>query len=427
MRADVIELMGDRKRLAALRQLDVLDTPAERSFDRLTHLATRVLGVPAAVVDFVDESRQFLKSAIGLPEPIASCREIPLAWGFCPFALALQGPVAVDDVRADPEWADNEVVQRFGARAYLGVPLIHTGQPIGSFGVFDTEPHAWTGNDMDILRELAVSVMTEVRLRVEAKERQRLLVQQRHIAKVLQDSLLPPSLPAIPGLDLAARYHPAGAGMEVGGDFYDVFGTCDGEWAVVVGDVCGKGPEAAAVTALAHYTIRAASMAASAPSQVLATLNEAMLRQRVGRFCTLAYLRLVPAGANCHLTVSLAGHPPPLLLRPDGSVMELGGTGVPATGWFPDVAYHEQALDLAPGDTVVCYTDGVTEARSESELMGEERFKDLLGSVATETVDVIAERVLAGALDFQDGHAHDDIAVLVCRPAQETVSGAAGG
>lgn len=419
MHADAADMLADQRRLAALRRLNTLDDPADAAFDRLTSLATRVLRVPSAAVQFIGDHRQYLISGVGVPEPVVRRWEIPSEWGAGPFVRALQRPTVVDDVRNDPEWAVSEAAKAFGIGAYLGIPLFQDGQSIGTFCVFDVVPRQWTDDDVALLEELAESVMTEIRLRIEAGERQRLLERHRHIAHTLQQNLLPPYLPEIPGVELAARYHPVGAGVEVGGDFYDVFATGNGEWAAVVGDVCGKGPEAAAVTALARYTIRAAAVATRDPSRVLATLNEALLRQGVDRFCTLAYLRLVPRAVRCRVTVSLAGHPPPLLLRPRGGVVELGQIGVPAVGWFPEVSYLNQAVDLRPGETAVCYTDGVTEARSGGDVLGEKRFQELLGELVEEPVDTIADTVLDRVLAFQRGHARDDVAVLVCRRAKK--------
>jgi GAF domain-containing protein len=163
------EALANPERLTALRRVDLLDTPAEEAFDRLTRLATKLLDVPVALVNFVDEERQFLKSALGLSPPIAAIRQHPAAWGFCPFAIALRTPLAVCDAMAEPEWADNTVVRTFGVRAYLGVPLIYGDQPIGTFCVVDFRPRCWSDDDVASLQDLAASVMSEIRLRVEAR------------------------------------------------------------------------------------------------------------------------------------------------------------------------------------------------------------------------------------------------------------------
>src|SRR6185312_5818585 len=137
-----------------------------------------------------------------------------------------------------------------------------------------------------------------------------------YIADTLQESLLPAQLPVIPGIDASVAFHPAGERHMVGGDFYDVFQTDDGAWAVVVGDVCGKGALAAAVTGLARYTLRAAAIQASQPSRVLELLNDAIRRQRPSEFCSVAFTRLEPdAGGGARAVLASAGHPLPLILR----------------------------------------------------------------------------------------------------------------
>ena len=165
----------------------------------------------------------------------------------------------------------------------------------------------------------------------------------------MQQSLLPPVLPSIAGVELAARYRPAGEGNEVGGDFYDVFATGRDDWAVVMGDVCGKGAAAAAVTALARYTLRAAAMQARKPSRVLATLNEALRRQQTDqRFCTVAYVRVRRVEQRIRATIACGGHPLPLILRANGRVET---AGVPGTmlGFFDDPRLVDTAVDLDRG------------------------------------------------------------------------------
>ncbi len=203
----------------------------------------------------------------------------------------------------------------------------------------------------------------ELALRVgNAVENARLFRQREAIAHTLQQSLLPPELPKLPGLDVAALYRPAGEVNEVGGDFYDLFGTGRDEWFAVVGDVCGKGAEAAAVTALARYTIRAAVTRHRSPANVLRWLNAAMLRQQADRFVTLACVRIELADVVT-VTVACGGHPAPRVLRSTGLVEELGAIGT-VVGLLEAVAAEDRTTRLAPGDALVLYTDGLTEARA---------------------------------------------------------------
>ena len=181
-----------------------------------------------------------------------------------------------------------------------------------------------------------------------------------HIAHTLQTSLLPSALPAIPGVETAARFRPAQDGQEVGGDFYDMFETDEGSWDIVVGDVCGKGPEAAALTALARYTLRAVAVREHSPSEILTQLNEALLKQG-SEFCTAAYARLELDETAARLTVSAGGHPLPLLLRADGTVETTGRPGL-LLGLEPDPNLTDHTLELHRGDALMLYTDGLTDA-----------------------------------------------------------------
>ncbi len=244
-----------------------------------------------------------------------------------------------------------------------------------------------------------------------------LAVEQR-IANQLQVSLMPQSLPDVPGLDLASGFRPAGDGHEIGGDFYDVFRVREGCWMVVIGDVCGKGAEAAAITALARYTMRAAAIRDDAdPCTVLARLNTAVLRQREDlRFLSVVCGFLEPVeGGGATLSLCVAGHMPPLRVGADGSVTRVaGGHGVVLGVWEePDL--EQERVELAPGERLVLYTDGVLDADPDNELT-EEEFAAMLGQApdgsAAETVALVEREVVrGGALQGRD-----DVAVLVIRP-----------
>ena len=204
----------------------------------------------------------------------------------------------------------------------------------------------------------------------------------------------------------------------MGGDFYDLINTVDDGWICAIGDVRGKGVEAASVTALARYTIRAVTLRDDRPSEVLAALNEAMLRQlSEDRFCTAACMRLAPEDglAGVGVDVSRAGHPAPLLVRPDGPVEEVGCSGK-VLGVFDDAELGDTSLRLMPGEALVLYTDGVTEARSpDGEFFGEGRLRHLLGSCSGLDAATLAGRIKNVVLDFQEGDPRDDLAVLVLR------------
>ncbi|MGA8210571.1 MAG: SpoIIE family protein phosphatase [Nocardioidaceae bacterium] len=241
----------------------------------------------------------------------------------------------------------------------------------------------------------------------------------RALARTLQSTLIPPSPPSLPGLDVTAAYRPAGDGEEVGGDFYDVFQITTGDWVVVIGDVCGKGAEAAVVTGLVRYTVRALSVQESRPSRVLAALNDLLLRQGAERFATVVLARLRHDGDAWSVTLSAGGHPLPLLLsRGDqgpGAATAVRAVGVPGTlvGLLPRVTLTDHTERLAPGDLMVLYTDGVTEGRSERGFFGDDRLRQSV--VAHRADPQPAESILAEVVDFQDGRPRDDIAVVAVR------------
>ncbi|MDP8987393.1 MAG: SpoIIE family protein phosphatase [Actinomycetota bacterium] len=241
------------------------------------------------------------------------------------------------------------------------------------------------------------------------------------LARTLQESLLPPDLPDVRGVELATRYHPAGEGLDVGGDFYDVFQTSPRAWGIVVGDVCGKGAEAARLTALARYTVRAASMQARTPARILAMLNEALVRQNTvepdgddERFASVVYASLRRTGNGISLAVSSGGHPPALLVQPDGTVRRVG-TGGTLLGLFRNADLVDEALELHPGDVLLLYTDGVTEARGPGGQLGEQGLTEVVRRCAGASARQLAEEVERVVLAHQGGTAQDDIAILAVR------------
>jgi serine phosphatase RsbU (regulator of sigma subunit) len=228
----------------------------------------------------------------------------------------------------------------------------------------------------------------------------------------LQRSLLPPHLPEVRGLDLASRYHAGGEGLRVGGDFFDVFADDPSTWVFVIGDVCGKGAGAAAVTALARYTIRAAAMHEMRPAGITRVLNDALRRAEEGTPFLTAIVAVVNLGDQPKVTLCCAGHPAPMLRSLDGSVREVGAPG-DLLGVFDDVELTETDLELEPGDVLLLYTDGVTEARDEA---GRELGSDALAWLLAGTRGSDAEHTVGAVVDAVLGHrgpnSRDDVALL---------------
>lgn len=249
----------------------------------------------------------------------------------------------------------------------------------------------------------------------QALERVRLHQEQVHIAHALQQSLLPAELPRVPGLEIAARYTAAETAQEVGGDFYDVFQDGDGHLAVVVGDACGKGPEAAALTALARYTIRAVATGGAGPAEALGRLNTAIIQQGLGTlFMTAAHVALTVGDGRVAVAACRAGHPHPLIIRASGEVQEVGASGR-LLGIFDDPALSDVHAEMAPGDSLAVFTDGLTEARQGRAIMGDEALRRAAAGCRGATAEESADLLLRAASDFAGGALRDDVAVVVVR------------
>ena len=330
----------------------------------------------------------------------------------------------LDEAAVDAE--HREIIRGLGLESYIIAPLVARGRTLGAITLASAESgRRYGAAELELAEELA-------RRAALAVDNARLYSGRSRIARTLQGSLLPSRLPDVPGVEVGLRYLPAGE-VDVGGDFYDLFDariesqngdsdSSDPVWGVVIGDVCGKGAEAAAVLALARYTIRAVAMQEECPAAVLAGLNEAMLRQRRERddhkFCTVAYARLEPkAGAEggAKVTVCRGGHSAPLLLKTDGSILGIGDPGR-VLGVFNDPRLTHQEVHLAPGDALVLYTDGVPEARSpDGAFFGEERIERILHSSVGLDASALASRIENAVLEFQENDSRDDVAVLVLR------------
>jgi PAS domain S-box-containing protein len=304
------------------------------------------------------------------------------------------------------------MLRELGMRSVMVVPMISRSRMLGTLTLIGSESGRTFG-DADVL--LAEDLARRAAVAI---DNARLYSERAHIARTLQDSLLPPELPRIPGVEVAARYVAAGEGIDVGGDFYDVFDLGGGGgWSVVIGDVCGKGPDAAALTALARYTLRATADQAALPSQALRLLNDAVLRQRGdGRFITVAYARIAPheSGDGLRLTLSTGGHPQPIVLRADGSAAPVGRAGT-LLGVVPDVDLSDEAIELHAGDALFLYTDGVTEAHAPAHIMDADDIARLLegcaGGDAAELVKCVEDAVRS----LGPGLPHDDVAMLAVR------------
>ncbi|PRY44466.1 PP2C family protein-serine/threonine phosphatase [Umezawaea tangerina] len=240
----------------------------------------------------------------------------------------------------------------------------------------------------------------------------RLYEERGRITSVLQASLRPPALPAIPGARVSARFRPAAEHLEISGDFYDVHGS-DDDWLLVLGDVCGKGVEAAVLTGRARQGVRTAAHFDRRPSAVLGALNNVLCDNDSTRFVTVVCARFRPSpdGTSAEVDVAVAGHPAPIVVHADGVVDQLDVAGI-AAGVVRDIDYTEVRFTLTSGDTMLMFTDGVDEARGSDGFYGMDRLLALLPAYAGAGPVAVCEAVEQSVVEYLDGRAHDDIALL---------------
>lgn len=315
----------------------------------------------------------------------------------------------------------------------LVLPMRARRRVLGALTLVNDGGRRFTDDDVELARELAARAAVAI-------DTARLFAERTEIARRLQDSLLPPTLPVIPGVELGARYRAAGEGLDVGGDFYDAFPVTPDRWMLAVGDVRGQGVDAAVITGLARHTIRSAAVAGGSPCEVLHHLNDILVRHHAEReaagaaddwelaeprFLTVLLASVTPTGAGDHIgadvvgadvVVCTAGHPLPLIRRADGTVAPAGAPGG-LVGVMPEIELTTQAVALGPGDAMVAFTDGVIERHEGGRFVGEAGIARALASPAAEGEDAagLARLVEATAVGFAANQPEDDMAVLVLR------------
>lgn len=291
-------------------------------------------------------------------------------------------------------------------RGAIVAPLSARGEPIGTISLALTRQGTrYTEYDLETAIELGRRAGISLDASFDMQRREKML-------ETLQKSLLPSRLPSLSGMEIAARFRPAQVDLDVSGDFYDAFAMGDGSYALVIGDVCGKGPEAAAITALTRYTIRTEAMRQSNPAELLRTLNEAMLTQAgEDQFCTVAVARVsTRLDGGRRLDVVSAGHPLPILVR-DGDREALGRPGT-LLGVVPDPDLPVSSVELLTGDALVLYTDGLS-AGSTTDDVG--YASELLAGLAAGSAEELAVGLDAAAASRQRAPSRDDVAILIAR------------
>ncbi|WP_331559353.1 SpoIIE family protein phosphatase [Actinomycetospora sp.] len=423
---------------------------AERERDRMTFLAqaSQLMEAPLSVEERLQRLADFAVtgiadwSAVHLvradrveqiavahldPEKVAFVEELERRYPPDPEAeggalqVARSGhPVVMTDVADEllvasaADATHLELMRALGLRSAIVVPLLVRGRSLGALTLVHAESgRQFVEDDLTFAGQLAATAAI-------ALDNAALYEKQRTVAHTLQTALLPSELPDIPGMRCAGRYRPPTPELTdvwVGGDLYDVCQDDErGRWALTVADVCGKGPEAAALTALIRHTVHAEVNHGHRPTEVLRWVNAAMLRDNAGsraRFATVVHAHLTVDETGASVRLVNGGHLPALVLR-SGRVESVAVAGT-LLGVYRYPKLSEVQMHIGPGDTLVLYTDGVTEARRGHEWYGSERLEALLASLDGGSADDIADGILADICRFQRGELHDDVAVLVAQ------------
>ncbi len=385
----------------------------EEPFGRVARLAAMAAGASSASV-VIAAARQATggwRVAVGT----ASDRGNPAAEALCHYVIDSNEPLLIDDARHDQPVIAGVPAGQSSVMAWAGFPVRDpSGCAVGALSVTGALPRVWTACDVEVLTMLTAVASREAALQAIEEH----AAERAELARTLQESLLPPRLAGIPGLQVAASYAAGGTGAEVLGDFYDVFPSVRGSWGLVVGDVCGKGASAAKSTALARFTVRAQAHQGSRPSVILAGLNQALLEWDTDdrRFLTAIYATVRPMLAGALVQVSAAGHPLALVRRADGTVRTLGRPGT-LLGLVLQPELHDTRLLLRPGDALILYTDGITEARShlDRQLYGEDRLEGLVAGLGDLPAAGTADAILKSARAFSGGNLADDTVVLALK------------
>lgn len=344
--------------------------------------------------------------ALRASHPLDLTGEHPVARAVRSHTVVVEQDLTLERIASEPE--SREFIVRSGYHSIVAIPLIARGRLLGVLSFY--RPRNGQSDRPDhlaLMRDLADRAAM-------ALDNASLYEARTQLARTLQSSLLPERLPTLERVALASAYHPADEESEVGGDFYDVFTTPSGCW-LVVGDVCGKGPEAAAVTALVRHSVRAFAFVRSSPAQVLGAVNQVMLGHSLAhRFATAVVARLDLSAKPVRAVVAGAGHPPPLLLDPRGSTGSVNARGM-MLGVRPGSNVVDVRLTFAPGSTLVLYTDGLLDAGAPRRGSTPEELCVLLAEHAGAGPERVVQQLERQALSRGAGRLRDDMAIVAAR------------
>jgi PAS domain S-box-containing protein len=433
----VVDITADKE---ADRERDRLLARERRAADRMARLQ-RVAAALTAALSVEDVAKVLVReatAAVDIPRgwiALMSADRTTIEWtasiGFDGVDVGHFARVPLDAHSPGPDAIRNRQARYFStaeaqARAYphlaaafraagheagAVIPILAGTGPLGTIGLSSLRPHAFDADDRILLETIAG-------LCAQALERAAAYEREHATAQTLTRSLLPAHLPEIPGVALGHRYAPTPLlDSAVGGDFYDVVPLDGASWLMIVGDVAGKGPEAAALTGLVRYTLRAEAQHDSRPDRLLSVLNDAILTQRAdGRFCTLACVRLdLRDPADARLELSSAGHPAPLLMHGDGRVELVHAPGQ-LLGIFAGANYSVRRIAFTPESTLVLYTDGLLDASApEHELTADELADRLASESAPSDPQSLVDHLYERAVGDRAREPRDDIAILAAR------------
>jgi PAS domain S-box-containing protein len=392
----------------ALNDVDALITSTleiDTVMDGMLTTAAEALGVDTAAVTLLEHDSYRITHTYGFPDEFAGTHLSREDLPYAELAVDTRVTVVIDDARNDPR-TKHEVIERFGVQSAIVVPLLRADEVYGAVVFNYSEPRApFSPAQVDFATKLGshVSLALENAMLYEAEHR---------VAETLQGALL--RLPDIvPGLEFAHRYHSASTIAKVGGDFYDLFELEDGEIGFIVGDVSGKGLEAAVLNARARATIRAElGVGKRSPAQVLRRVNEVLVRESDPETFFTVFLGVIDPHDG-RLVYASGGHTTSALVKPGGEVDRLPSTG-PIVGAFPGLEFSNGYAQMDPGDVLFAYTDGLIEARGPHDMFGESRLFAELEAHANETPQSLVTNVVDYVMDFADG-LYDDVAVMAVR------------
>ncbi|MDQ2857543.1 MAG: SpoIIE family protein phosphatase [Candidatus Eremiobacteraeota bacterium] len=397
----------DAARLDAVRRYNILDTPPDGTFDRVTELAAQLFDVPIVLVTIVDEDRIWFKSRYGLDE----VTEIPRDPGLCASAICQDATYVIERAREDPRSIANPLVAgEFGLQFYAAAPLkTGDGHNLGTFCLLDRKPREFGVGDRALLTGLAAIVVNDLELRLQALQvvsAERVLRRDAaFVADTLQHAMLPQSFPQISGVTFDANYIPATRETQVGGDWYDAFLIDDGHLLLTIGDVAGHGLHAATLMGKVRQSLRTVALDTLDPADILWRLDRVLRKEDPDTMVT-AVVGILEVATRT-LRYANAGHPAPLLRNAAGDVVELSSVGLPLGLRTADEPKAE-SVRVAPRSTLVFFTDGLTEATHdviEGEAMLRAALRDEAVINALRPANALSDLLLA------DGSA-DDVAIL---------------